>query len=685
MKVHFKTKDQSKNSAVKRTKNGIHDPDVEHAIKSFSERQPEAQREAELLTQTKKPDVSETEQTPFELSCSHEAQGVIERIKSLVGGAMQACYQRIERLKKEALRLGLSIENRQKDRIDALDVQEQKALDQHDSVYQEKRERNQEEISFWHEKRNQTLLQYNRVSEEAQYAFPPAFYACLMVMAFLGEAPQLYSSFLTFGWNIIVVALLVVGVSGSQCLISHFLGLFIKQEPESPQKKKVIYTISVAMVLFFLATGLIRIAEASSALSLVFFTILNAILFFVATWASKVFHPKEKEAFQKKKRIKREFGETEKGLAKAEEQGEKIERDYEAERFSIQATYKTQIETLETDAHPLVREYESECEHFFALWQYGQAAEKQVVAIRDITIQRFRHGVYSNSVTHERPQYWSKPNPELTLYFESFTDFFSETNEAQPSSEPVTLGQKANGFKNAAFGLVVLIGSLFSGCQMVNPDTVTSKVVVAIDVTDSIQVPLPETATHIWELLEQVESGQPTPNKYEVELFLLEDISLNHTYRMVEQFKNVFENPHEIESKKEAFVVKLEGQIRQVLSQSNGHDQSLLYYPICTRLNQLAKDQAHYKKMVVFSNLLENNAAFSVYSKEDLERLQKDLEGVQKQFSEECSLEDMSSIQEVYFIHRPNASTDQSVQQMQRIYRTLLEQQNTIVFIQANL
>ncbi|GEM_PF-5314833 len=663
-------------------KDTVHDPVVDRKIQHLEVELPaQAEKEGELLARIKKPSTSETKLTPAEQGYVDTIQGVVEQNRSRVGGKLQTLYQQGMRIKQEIERQGLSFDNRQQQEIDQVEIQQEKALLQTDTHFQGKIERANEQMERCHEQHSQAQHQLALISPEAQYGFHKAVYILVLIAVFLGEIPQLFASFLAFGWNIAVVVLLVMGVSASQCLIAHFLGMYAKQS-NAPQKKQTIRLVAIGMLVFFLATGLMRIGELGSFLSLIFFTILNTILFFAATWASMMFHPKNKEAFQKKQRLTQEVAEKANALFQAEARAEDVQRAYEAEYERIRETHTAQIEALQAHVHPLIREDESIQSRFFDTWQYGQAIEQQAVAIKNLTIQRFRQANYATRMESERPPYWNDPLPELHLYFENFNEFFDESNQSHPSAEPAMI-PRAGGFASAAVSLLMLVSATLGGCQLVDSAPVTSKVVAAIDVTDSLQIPVHQTAEHLLALLEETPGSKP-PNHYEASFFLLEDVSLNHRYQTEWDYGSVLENPQKREQRKQAFVDHLDDLMSQALDAPYGRQYSRLYLPLCRCLNELAQDDARYKRLVIFSNLLENSEVFSAYETGGVEALLNAPDSVMLAFQNECQLEPLTGI-EIIIVHRPDRSTDRLVLHMQRLYQSLLETKGARVNIKPNL
>jgi hypothetical protein len=142
---------------------------------------------------------------------------------------------------------------------------------------------------------------------------------------------------------------------------------------------------------------------------------------------------------------------------------------------------------------------------------------------------------------------------------------------------------------------------------------------------------------------------------------------------------------NEIERDKE--IQKFKDDVSKTISTNEpiGKEHSSVYFPIASELTYLSQSRADRKILLVYSDLMENDLDISLYSKQELELLNTNLDSLKGIFEKRKALSSLQGI-EVYFIYQPNnAVEDKDYRLVSDFYRSLLESKGAIVHISANL
>ena len=211
------------------------------------------------------------------------------------------------------------------------------------------------------------------------------------------------------------------------------------------------------------------------------------------------------------------------------------------------------------------------------------------------------------------------------------------------------------------------------------------------------------TTTHIVGLWDITDKSIPRPDAKEITKFYgfekdkwnggsfrfsaITQVSLNPSeYQDVRGANQLLSNEFKREEEIKLFEKGVADIIDRAEQAKTGQNNSSIYLPIASELNQLAKSEADSRKiLLIYSDLMENTEQFSFYRKKDLSLLVTSPESLAKQLENIQPLDELSGI-EVYFIYQPSDSkSDTLFQLVSGFYKKLLEQKGAKVFISANL
>ncbi len=136
-------------------------------------------------------------------------------------------------------------------------------------------------------------------------------------------------------------------------------------------------------------------------------------------------------------------------------------------------------------------------------------------------------------------------------------------------------------------------------------------------------------------------------------------------------------------------VKKFEDTISFIISSSDkdsiGKEYSSVYFPIVAELNRLSQSKSETKKLLVYSDLMENELDVSLYAKGVFDLLRSNPDSLESIFEKKQPLSDLKGI-EVYFIYQPaDVKKDKEFRIVSAFYKELFEEKEATVFIKANL
>lgn len=674
-----KNKQKDKQESPLITMHSYTHPEIEKEIKKLEDKLPkEAEKAGKKLGLVGRP-LPDDNILPVEYSYLQEAQAVNEIIKSEITGHVLSTFQKVKDKQKEIERLGIDSDDRVEKEIEKATAAKDNSLTDLKSLFEGKIKRAKEQVKHWNEVLTNAQHQTALIAKEAKNAFSLWVYLALLGLIGIGEFPLTYQLFLSLGNDLIATIAISIGLTAALIIIAHYYGLFLKQYFAENKKRGILVSIGVNSIVIavFVGVGVMRATAEGGNSSLMLFGLINCLVFWCGVAISYFYHPKDKEAAQELSRLKTENKNSLKELQKAEAKEEEIQKTYDTEQERIMDEYRERIEKAESSEHPLIEELNNLKASFHAIWAYGQAKENQVSAIKDKALQTFRTANYLSRKDKTPIAYWEEDLPALKKHFQNFADFFNanQGNLTESNTQSTFTPPK----RNLGLTMILALAMFATACSPTKSEPVRSKIVVGIDITDSITQPIHEVSTH---LLEQFEANEA--EIYNAEIFLLSDVSNNHSYTATWEYGSVIENPDKRDARKLVFVDELDSLFKEALSHPQGREYSRIYYPICRALYALANSKAQFKCLVLFTDLLENDPeVFSIYAPYGQKQLVKHPEVVKAAFENECQLPSLEGIN-IKVIHRNVRETDRMVWLMQGFYQELLEAKGASVSYHAN-
>jgi hypothetical protein len=230
----------------------------------------------------------------------------------------------------------------------------------------------------------------------------------------------------------------------------------------------------------------------------------------------------------------------------------------------------------------------------------------------------------------------------------------------------------------AMISLFILVSS--TGCHEEEERPAdTTAVTALIDITSGeVALPTQENLEKIFDLKRITSKGG---------IFKISPIS-DVTYNPAKRFEIVpkltlFSNPTERRKDIEAFYSDISMALASYKAQGEGKPKSKVWAPIARSLNELSSLDASTKIALIFSDLGENDL-FSIYRKEDFERLVRNPESVQAEFDSQVKLKDMTSVT-VYLIYSaPNSEESDHFTGMANLIKKAVEAKGGKVIIEGS-
>ncbi|MFZ2205512.1 MAG: hypothetical protein WAV23_02895 [Minisyncoccia bacterium] len=214
------------------------------------------------------------------------------------------------------------------------------------------------------------------------------------------------------------------------------------------------------------------------------------------------------------------------------------------------------------------------------------------------------------------------------------------------------------------------------------PEPIITEVVVLKDITEAQSTN--SDAQGIFSLFDF--SGD---NKWNGGVFHYSDLS-DVSYN---RFSEVKINPagmwlsNEFEREKE--IKNFRTEVSKILEEggksSKGKSNSSVYLPITHELNEVGKSKANRRVVLIYSDLMENTADISFYSKKQFLLLTKNPDSIQKKFEQMQVLQNLNGV-EVNFIYQPiDSKSDKVFTIVSTFFKQLLEAKGAKVNISANI
>lgn len=240
--------------------------------------------------------------------------------------------------------------------------------------------------------------------------------------------------------------------------------------------------------------------------------------------------------------------------------------------------------------------------------------------------------------------------------------------------------------KTAAITILAAILLITGGCVYFynnsSENAYDYEITIAVDRTGSHSVSMPgrETIRQAAEVKNELWSG------YLVRLITLSDVDLNKVYEVkIEPEFRFTANEYSRKKKMESFRQELDTAIDKLLSEPLGRPSSSLYIPIIKELEVLSVSKAKNRRLVVFSDLLEESSLMKLDEKKTLALLKQKSDSIAAILEKEAPVPSLNGI-EIYMIYEPVNSTDSDQHRIiSNFYKKIFEQKGAKVFIGANL
>ena len=230
--------------------------------------------------------------------------------------------------------------------------------------------------------------------------------------------------------------------------------------------------------------------------------------------------------------------------------------------------------------------------------------------------------------------------------------------------------------------LVIILLSIITvliGCT--SNQTTTTQTIVLLDVTDKfLSRPVAKDILNLYGF---------DQNKYNGGIFQLSDltkVSFNETEEVkvgkVNQWlSNQFQRVNEIDT--------FNNEVTNIISQAElapaGENNSSIYYPVASALNELTQSNADKKYALIFSDLMENTPQISFYNKAILKEMKEKPEAIRNLLESQLQLQSLSGIA-IYLLYEPtNSLQDEEFKIVSKFYSDLFESHGATVIISSNL
>lgn len=228
--------------------------------------------------------------------------------------------------------------------------------------------------------------------------------------------------------------------------------------------------------------------------------------------------------------------------------------------------------------------------------------------------------------------------------------------------------------------ILLSIAVFIIGCATTN-QSITTHTIVLLDVTDKfLSRPVAKDVLNLYGF---------DQNKYNGGIFQLSDltkVSFNETQEVrvgkVNQWlSNQFQRGNEIDT--------FNNRVTNIISQAElapaGENNSSIYFPVASALNELAQSNADKKYALIYSDLMENTPQITFYNTTILNEMKEKPEAVRNLLESQLQLQSLSGIT-IYLLYEPtNSLQDEEFKIVSKFYSDLLESQGATVIIGSNL
>ena len=229
--------------------------------------------------------------------------------------------------------------------------------------------------------------------------------------------------------------------------------------------------------------------------------------------------------------------------------------------------------------------------------------------------------------------------------------------------------------KSALF-IIVLIG-LYS-CQNTTPSV--THMVVVVDVTSADRSVVPSAES----LINMIKKNHTSPEDGLIVSFtLLDDLSgapfAEEEWAPAEGHA-AMENPVKRKRLAEEFYQNVQNRIKQQLDKTQiDKDYSKIYIKLCKSAQYLSQSDAQIKKMVVYSDFLENSEFASFYKDSELQKAQSNpIQFYESQLKQACVLPDLSGVT-IYMNVFRNPATDVKINKAEKFWVEMFEAQGAVI------
>ncbi len=234
--------------------------------------------------------------------------------------------------------------------------------------------------------------------------------------------------------------------------------------------------------------------------------------------------------------------------------------------------------------------------------------------------------------------------------------------------------------KTTLIVLLIIVSSFAAGIVFFQKGH-TTEISVLSDITDTLSAE-PDTSAILTYYNLETQKWNGAVFRFST----ISDVSLNkYKTATLETAGELLSNELDRDKAIRNFKSGIVGVLNQYNQNMSGREHSSVYRPIATELIRLKESQAQTKILLIYSDLMENDAAFSMYEKSSFQLVEKNPKVVIELFQRQVALPGLHGIT-VYFIYHPRTpQQDNEFIVLSQLYAKMLREKGATVFIRANL
>jgi hypothetical protein len=233
------------------------------------------------------------------------------------------------------------------------------------------------------------------------------------------------------------------------------------------------------------------------------------------------------------------------------------------------------------------------------------------------------------------------------------------------------------------YGILGGIAAFTIGAYFINPDYIFPSYAVESVLIDKTNTGAPLIMDR--DVLSPLHLDEQNVKGVKLRVLTISNVSYNHTTEMSLPWQPpVLVNPYE----RNRWAAQFTALAQQVVDSVNrlpiGLDESDIYQAVISEANIISKLEGKEKTLIIYSDLHENSALYSVYNKKSREFLVTHLTEVEQLFKKRAIPRNLHGLR-VYIIYKPrNPDENEVFTLMASLYKSILEEYGASVTIEAN-